>query len=407
MTMGTPFLGGGRAVEPSRVMRIEPRQYYELAAAFRRVAQQVNEKARERIGGLQGLATEAPTAKVVMLGHRWDTACLDLRRFLARNQITFDWLDARGAGPRQRAGRAPLPADGDCPACASPTGRCWSSRQPRELARPPGPADHAAHGRVRHRHHRRRPGRAGRGRVRRLRGPAHGGGRTRGARRAGRHLLADRELPRLPERHLRRRTGQPRAPAGQAPRRGDPGHAQHRRASTRDARASTSTAATWCGPGPLIIATGVSWRRLAIEGFDRLIGKGIYYGAARSEAGATQGLDVHLIGAGNSAGQAAMFFANHARSVTLIVRGDALEKSMSQYLIDAAPRPSRTSGSRCTREVQGRPRRRTTSPRSTSRPRQRRGAAGGLRRPVRLHRRRRGDRVAARRRSRATRAAMC
>jgi len=84
----------------------------------------------------------------------------------------------------------------------------------------------------------------------------------------------------------------------------------------------------------LILATGVSWRRLQIEGFDRLIGKGIYYGAARSEAGSTQGLDIHLIGAGNSAGQAALFFANHARRVTLLVRGDSLEKSMSHYLIE-------------------------------------------------------------------------
>ena len=78
----------------------------------------------------------------------------------------------------------------------------------------------------------------------------------------------------------------------------------------------------------------MNWRRVAIEGIDRLMGKGIYYGAARSEAGITQGQDVHLIGAGNSAGQAALFFANHARSVTLVVRGGALEKSMSQYLID-------------------------------------------------------------------------
>ena len=84
----------------------------------------------------------------------------------------------------------------------------------------------------------------------------------------------------------------------------------------------------------VILATGVAWRRLAIEGFDRLIGKGIYYGAARSEAGVTHGLDVHLIGAGNSAGQAALYFANHARVVTLVVRGDSLEKSMSRYLIE-------------------------------------------------------------------------
>ncbi|MDH6146619.1 thioredoxin reductase [Paraburkholderia sp. WSM4179] len=84
----------------------------------------------------------------------------------------------------------------------------------------------------------------------------------------------------------------------------------------------------------IILATGVTWRRLAIDGFDRFIGKGIYYGAARSEASATHGLDVHLIGGGNSAGQAALYFANHARSVTLVVRGDSLEKGMSRYLVE-------------------------------------------------------------------------
>ena len=78
----------------------------------------------------------------------------------------------------------------------------------------------------------------------------------------------------------------------------------------------------------------MSWRRLVIEGFDRLIGKGIYYGAARSEAPATHGQDVFLIGAGYSADQAALHFANHARRVTLVVRGDALEKSMSRYLVE-------------------------------------------------------------------------
>ena len=84
----------------------------------------------------------------------------------------------------------------------------------------------------------------------------------------------------------------------------------------------------------IILATGVNWRRLKIEGFDRLLGKGIYFGAARSEAGAANGLDLYLIGAGNSAGQAALHFANYARKVTLIVRGSSLEKSMSHYLIE-------------------------------------------------------------------------
>ena len=88
----------------------------------------------------------------------------------------------------------------------------------------------------------------------------------------------------------------------------------------------------------IILATGVTWRHLAIPGIEPLIGKGIYYGAARSEAPSTHGLDVHIIGAGNSAGQAALFFASHARTVTIVCRGDALEKSMSQYLVEQVRR---------------------------------------------------------------------
>src|SRR5207248_6340474 len=84
----------------------------------------------------------------------------------------------------------------------------------------------------------------------------------------------------------------------------------------------------------IILACGVAWRHLSIDGFDRLAGKGISYGAARSEAPNTHGLDVHIVGAGNSAGQAALFFATHARSVTILCRGQSLEKSMSHYLID-------------------------------------------------------------------------
>jgi thioredoxin reductase (NADPH) len=84
----------------------------------------------------------------------------------------------------------------------------------------------------------------------------------------------------------------------------------------------------------IILACGVAWRRLEIEGFERLAGKGIFYGAARSEAANTHGLDVHIVGAGNSAGQAALFFSAHARSVTILCRGETIEKSMSRYLVD-------------------------------------------------------------------------
>ena len=91
----------------------------------------------------------------------------------------------------------------------------------------------------------------------------------------------------------------------------------------------------------IILACGVAWRQLDLDGFDRLAGKGIAYGAARSEAPATHGLDVHIVGAGNSAGQAALFFSTHARSVTIMCRGESLERSMSSYLIgQLATRPN-------------------------------------------------------------------
>ena len=84
----------------------------------------------------------------------------------------------------------------------------------------------------------------------------------------------------------------------------------------------------------VILATGVDWRRLEADGVDRFIGRGVLYGAARTEAPTVAGKRVYIIGGGNSAGQAALFFANYASSVTMLVRGQDLKRSMSQYLID-------------------------------------------------------------------------
>jgi len=90
----------------------------------------------------------------------------------------------------------------------------------------------------------------------------------------------------------------------------------------------------------VILASGVSYRRLGVPGADTLTGRGIYYGAAMSEASSVKGEDIHIVGGANSAGQAALFFASHARSVTMLVRGQGLSDSMSHYLaerIEATP----------------------------------------------------------------------
>jgi thioredoxin reductase (NADPH) len=78
----------------------------------------------------------------------------------------------------------------------------------------------------------------------------------------------------------------------------------------------------------------VQWRRLEIPGVESLTGAGVYYGAATTEAMSCEGEDVYVVGGANSAGQAAVHFSQFARSVTMVVRADALSKSMSHYLVE-------------------------------------------------------------------------
>jgi thioredoxin reductase (NADPH) len=84
----------------------------------------------------------------------------------------------------------------------------------------------------------------------------------------------------------------------------------------------------------LMVATGVQWRRLEAPGIDRLRGAGIYYGGGATEALSCKGEIVYVVGGANSAGQAAMNFARYAERVIILVRGESLSSTMSQYLID-------------------------------------------------------------------------
>ena len=338
IALGTPLYGGYRASEPSRVMRVEIREYYAIAAASPEISLKVAALARERIGGMQGIEAETPKPRVTMVGHRWDSACSELRQFLARNQISHEWMtpDAPDLPTRWPGTR---PADQDCPVLKLADGTLLSRPATRDLAQCLGLQTSA-----------------------RLAeydtiiiggGPAGLAAAVYGASEGLRTLVLEREAPggqAGTSSRIENYLGFPSGVSGdelasralkQARRLGaeilvtrsvarvDPGARQIYLDGDDVVRART-----------IILATGVTWRRLAIEGFDRLIGKGIYYGAARSEASATHGLDVHLIGAGNSAGQAALYFAGHARTVTLVVRGDSLEKSMSHYLIEQLGRKS-------------------------------------------------------------------
>jgi len=332
IAFGTTFVGGYRASEPSRVMRVEPRQYYAVAAAMPEIPLKVGMLARERIGGLQGIAAEPPTPRVTMVGHRWETACGELRQFLARNQVTYDWmtpdapdLPARWPGTR--------PAEDQLPVLRLADGTLLSRPATRDLARLLGLQTG--------------PRLAEYDTVIIGGGPAGLAAAVYGASEGLRTMVVEREAPGGQAGTSSRIENYLGFPSGVS---GDELASRALRQARRlgaeilvtrsVARIDPKTRQVFLDGGDavrartVVLATGVAWRRLASDGFDRLIGKGLYYGAARSEASATHGLDVHLIGAGNSAGQAALYFANHARTVTLVVRGDSLEKGMSRYLIE-------------------------------------------------------------------------
>ena len=333
IALGTPFPGGYRAAEPSRVMRVEARQYYAIAAASPEISVKIGALARERIGGLQGIAAEPPKAARddvrAPLGHR-------LRRLAPIPRAQPDHLrlgDAGFARPADALARNAAQSDADCPVLRLADGTVVSRPKARDLARLLGlqtstrlaEYDTVIIGG----------------------GPAGLAAAVYGASEGLRTLVVEREAPggqAGTSSRIENYLGFPNGVSGDEL--ASRALQQARRLGaeilvTRSvARLDPTTREVFLDGDDVvrartvILATGVTWRRLAIDGFDRLIGKGIYYGAARSEAGATHGLDLHLIGAGNSAGQAALHFANHARKVTLVVRGDSLEKSMSHYLIE-------------------------------------------------------------------------
>jgi thioredoxin reductase (NADPH) len=332
LALGSPFPGGYRAVEPSRVMRVEARQYYTIAAASPEFSMKMGALARERLGGLQGITAEPPKARVTMIGHRWDADCGDLRRFLARNQISFEWLTP-DAPQLSSVWPGPPPGTEDFPVLRLADGTVAVRPSTREVARllglqiSPRAAEYDT--------------------MIIGGGPAGLAAAVYGASEGLRTIVVEREAPggqAGTSSRIENYLGFPNGVSGDelASR-----ALQQARRLGAEILVTRSVRRIDAGTGEVfldgddrvrvrtvILATGVAWRRLAIEGFDRLAGKGIHYGAARSEASTVNGMDVHLIGAGNSAGQAALHFANHARTVTLVVRGDALEKSMSQYLVD-------------------------------------------------------------------------
>jgi thioredoxin reductase (NADPH) len=339
ITLGTVFPVGFRAAVPSRVLRIEPHDYHAIASASPNVAKELGRLASHRISGLrglQGLAADPPPPRAIVVGHRLDPACTELRRFLDRNQVNFEWLSPDTPAILERWD-GPPPADRDMPVIRVVGGKTVirpSLRRVAELLRLGTEPELAVYDVVV----------VGAG-------PAGLASGVYGASEGLRTIVVEREAPGGQAGTSSRIDNYLGFPAGVS---GDElasralqqarGLGAEILVTRSILRIDADTRQIHLDGGDvlqartIIVACGVSWRRLPIDGVERLAGSGISYGASRSDAASTHGEDVHIVGAGNSAGQAALFFSTRARSVTMLCRGDTLAKSMSRYLIDQLER---------------------------------------------------------------------
>jgi thioredoxin reductase (NADPH) len=335
IALGTFFPVGFRAAGPTRVLRIEPNDYHSVASVQPDIAKEVGRLAANRMSGprgLQGIASDPPPPRALVVGHRLDPYCADLRHFLDRNQISFKWISPDAADAEEEWG-GPLPSADDCPAIRMVNGKTVVRPEPRRVAdllgltTEPAAAEYDA--------------------VIVGAGPAGLAAAVYGASEGLRTIVIEREAPggqAGTSSRIENYLGFPSGVSGEELASRALQQAWRLGAEVLVTRTITRidapTRQVHLDGGDvlrartIILACGVAWRQLQLDGFERLAGKGISYGAARSDSAAAHGLDIHIVGAGNSAGQAALQFANHARSVTILCRGGTLEKSMSRYLIE-------------------------------------------------------------------------
>src|SRR5579863_4191385 len=279
-----------------------------------------------------------PFSGIRVLGTRWSSKSYEIRSFLARNQVPYQWLDADAADRDKEVDRlvkSVPPEDLKLPVVMFPDGNCMSEPRTPELAERLGLRTRAG-----------------------LEfydlaivggGPAGLAAAVYGASEGLKTIMVEREAPggqAAQSSRIENYLGFPSGlTGGDLTRRAV---AQARRFGVEIISPQEATSLRIDGPyrylklndgtelscHAMLLATGVQWRKLDIPGMDRLQGAGVYYGGTTTEAIACRGEDVYIVGGANSAGQAAMFFSKYANQVVMLVRGDSLGRTMSQYLIE-------------------------------------------------------------------------
>ncbi len=341
--LSTPALASLRAREACRVMVLNRMQFKYMIDASPECSALVMKTMSTRISAIQEYVREAPAIRVLVVGSKYDTDCRDIRSFLSINRIPYKWID-REKYPDHIP--SCLPKDFTGPAVIIDREHCIG--QPptvRKVAEALG--------------YQTQPGTDGYDVVIVGAGPAGLAAGVYGASEGLRSLVVERSTvggQAGTSSRIENYLGFPNGISGD-----ELSERAVKQASRFGAEIVVTREVESVFPLPeggycvqldggdrvttrcVVLASGVDWRRLEAEGIDRLRGRGVLYGASRMEAGSVVGKDVFIVGGGNSAGQAAMFFASYARTVTMLVRGAGLKLTMSQYLIDQiAHRPNIT-----------------------------------------------------------------
>ena len=329
--LGSPSLVSLRAMTRCRVLRFEREHFHALIRDSKEASALVLQTMSDRLVRVKTHVAEIPPSRVIILGTEYDTDCRDIRSFLAANRIPYEWVDRE-----REPGRVPscVPKDVAGPAVVIDGQNCLKQPTVREVAqalqlqtRPK--SDHYDVVIV-------------------GAGPAGMAAGVYGASEGLSVLMVERFAAggqAGTSSRIENYLGFPEAISGEELTQRALRQAMRFGAEivmTRSVTALTpvegSYALTLDGgqrvmARSVLLATGVEWRRLEADGADRLLGRGVLYGASRTEAFNVNGKQVFIVGGGNSAGQAAMFFSDYAARVRLLVRSSGLQRSMSQYLI--------------------------------------------------------------------------
>jgi len=332
LLLGSNAVASVRAKNDVHLLRLDPLDFHNMMVRSETLAAAIVQTMALRVANIQRIAIQTPIGRTLVVGHAWDHDCYGMRQFLSNNRQRFRWLDPEDKNVAslipEAAGKGPFPAvvfmDGTV-LCA-PSRRDVAER----LGLPTTPKsdmyDVIIIGG----------------------GPAGLTAAVYGASEGLRTLMIDREAPGGQAGESSRIENYLGFPAGlSGSELSDRALKQAKRFGAEVVVTRVATEIKTDQPyrqvvldgnltinaHTIVLATGVSWRPLPVPGAEKMVGRGVYYGAARTEALGVRGKDVYLIGGGNSAGQAAMFFADYAHRVTLLIRSSSIEKGMSQYLI--------------------------------------------------------------------------